>query len=297
MAVTRRQITTAVSGLYLLGLTVVAAYVLQQINRFSIPIPNILTALTVALPPLVGIAVSSLNAFDEHLSTKSRVPTSQIQHTIILVFTVYEAIIATLAGVHLSPQTNLRCGLQDKWRALYMAKDTAALKTIQNALRCCGFESMKDMAWPFPDKTHKADACMIRYAGERDRSCLGPWRSRERSMAGLLMFVAVGIFLWKMAIFYFPRPSSPWSAPSTEGRVRLPIEGGNEPGREHHHHKRPSIGYLDDPDSRNDDDSLAGEVERLNSESSMSSRVEGSRIHPSQIWHNDNQWTREQARI
>lgn len=77
-----------------------------------------------------------------------------------------------------------------------MNKDGAAIKRIQNRFDCCGFNSLKDRAWPFPDKEVGVGECQKRY--DRTQSCAGPWRQAEQINAGLLFTIAAVIFVIKV---------------------------------------------------------------------------------------------------
>lgn len=59
---------------------------------------------------------------------------------------------------------------------------------MQDALECCGLRSVRDMAWPFQDKTHGVDACVVRYG--RQTACLDVWTKEAASVLG--RFVGVG---------------------------------------------------------------------------------------------------------
>ena len=67
---------------------------------------------------------------------------------------------------------------------------------IQDAFKCCGLKNSRDMAWPFPDKTHKATACEEMYGYKN--GCLEPWKEKEQRMAGILMVVVGLVFLWQV---------------------------------------------------------------------------------------------------
>lgn len=75
-------------------------------------------------------------------------------------------------------------------------KDAKSILRIQDAFDCCGFNSPQDMAFPFPDKTHGADTCMVRY--ERSTSCIEPWRAAERQVAIIMLVIPVAVFAWKV---------------------------------------------------------------------------------------------------
>ena len=156
-------------------------------------------ALAIALPPLAGIALEVVLAINERLAAKGQLQTSRVFQIVIAFFLVYESVLATLAGAHISPPGSLDCALRETWQKLFHRKEADCVRRIQDAFQCCGLGSMRDMAWPFPDATHGVDACLVRYE-ERDRSCLDPWRDEERKVAIFLLIVPVMVFLWK--VFY-----------------------------------------------------------------------------------------------
>ena len=64
------------------------------------------------------------------------------------------------------------------------------------------------------------------------------------------------------------------------------------PGSDNDNTARRQIAYRDveDRGGINDEDSLAGEVRRLNSDSSLAAEVEGRRVHPSKLRPEQNEW-------
>jgi len=174
-----RTIVAALSVLYLLALTILAAYALHRNNALSLPIPNILAALTIALPSLAGVAIetatslvtsanNSATSTSNSLTTNSKKPrisparATQILHLTLAVLLVYETVVATLAGEHVRASD---CGLHEVWQGMFHRKDGERIRAIQDALRCCGFASTRDMAWPFPGSGRDAGACAARYDG------------------------------------------------------------------------------------------------------------------------------------
>lgn len=107
---------------------------------------------------------------------------------------IYETVIATLALTFLLPPNALTCSLQTRWRKLYMEKNGRAIRDIQDAFDCCGFFSVKDQAYPFPGQ--RPSECSVVF--RRSKSCFGPWRKAEQINAGLILFVAVGVFVIKV---------------------------------------------------------------------------------------------------
>jgi hypothetical protein len=111
---------------------------------------------------------------------------------------MYETIVATLSLTDIVPN----CGLEEQWQRLYSNKNGDAIQRIQDRFSCCGFNKVKDRAWPFPQGTPEdnrgADQCRRLYG--RDRSCVGPWRQAQQINSGLLFTVAGTIFVVKVRI-------------------------------------------------------------------------------------------------
>jgi hypothetical protein len=204
----KRHAFTALSAIYLLALTALAAYALHKIQTHHLPIPTPLGAFTLALPAIAGLALEALTgstaaaASNNQRSTIKWSPTlpstraaSLSQYAIPLLF-VYESVLATLAGTYLAPVSGLRCGLDERWRALYQGKQGRVIGRIQDAFGCCGLHSVRDMAYPFPSKERGADACVKMY--DRQSSCFEGWREEERGVAGLILAVSVGVAVWKV---------------------------------------------------------------------------------------------------
>jgi hypothetical protein len=181
---------------YLAALTALAAYALHSSHVYSLPIADILGGLSVALPALAGVALETVISLNERLAAKGQLQTSRIFQITVVAFLVFETVLATLAGTHISPPGDLDCALRERWQSLFRTKDGESIKRIQNRFACCGLGSTKDMAWPFPGNGRDVDACMVRY--ERTESCLGAWREEERKVAIMLLVVPVAVFVWKV---------------------------------------------------------------------------------------------------
>ena len=198
---TRRIVVTAASTLYLLALTCLAAYALHSTRLYTLPIPSLLTALTLALPPLAGIALETTISLNRELAAKNLLNRSNAFLWVIGVLLVFETVLATLAGTHLAPGTSgggWKCGLEAVWQRLYSQKDERRVRAIQDAFECCGLNSVRDRAFPFPGNGHGADACMVRF--ERAQRCLEPWRAEERKVAIMLLVVPIAVFVWKVCL-------------------------------------------------------------------------------------------------
>lgn len=249
-----------------------SSYAVHNTRHYSLPIPAGLGAFTVALPAIAGLAVvNSMNS--SRLRHKLDRNTSQSPRRLqvfLFLLIVYETVIATLAGTHLTPASNLRCGLDDKWHSLFHNRDVDRIRRIQDQFRCCGLHSVYDMAWPFQDKTHVKSPCAESF--DRQQSCFPAWRAEEQKVAGLLLLVSILVFLWQVSrdhCRYFSRTlngivlarlniahrqtavvAPPLSEPSwldrifRSGRSRQDAESGQGPRR--------ALGYQSNPERYSD---------------------------------------------
>lgn len=113
---------------------------------------------------------------------------------------IYSTVVATLAGTRIAPVGGLRCSLLERWQDLFRAKDADSIRAIQDGLECCGFSSVRDMAYPFPNSSNGgAKACAQTYG--RTESCIDGWRWAERMCAGMMVGVAAGVFVWMVGLF------------------------------------------------------------------------------------------------
>ncbi|OQO09198.1 hypothetical protein B0A48_06089 [Cryoendolithus antarcticus] len=285
----RRALINTTSILYLIALTILAAYALHSTRTLTLPIPNILTALTAALPALAGLTLSGAQTLSSALAPKGKharnrfdappppLSQSKILLSAVAFLLVYETIIGTLAGTRIWPIDGLECNLHSTWQSLFRSKNAARITAIQDAFNCCGFSGVKDMAFPFPDATHGGDACVVRY--ERTERCLEGWRGEERKVAGMLLAVVVGVVVWELIILLLPSPATSSWLPST-----LTLPGDNNARQ---------IEYRDndaddaEQDVGGEEDSVFGETRRLNDDARLASQVEGGRMHPSALTRNE----------
>lgn len=197
----KRHTYTILSGLYLLALTIVAAWALHRTQIHRLPIPITLGAFTLALPAIVGLALESLTGTANNNRTTIRwaprlgSSASWSQYTITILF-ILETVLATLAGTYITPAGGLRCALDERWRDLYRQKNAKVIGRIQDAFSCCGLHSPVDMAYPFPSKEVAVDACKVNFG--RTRSCFDSLREEERVCAGLMLAVTAGVAIWKV---------------------------------------------------------------------------------------------------
>lgn len=172
---------------------------------------DVLAGFTTALPIVSGILLEcgyDLNRRRErrrgvHKGETPRPPTVIIANTLIF---IYSTVVITLLGTHIGPASDLRCGLDERWRQMFQHKEGEPIRTIQDSFNCCGLMSTHDKAWPFPDKSHKATSCEETYG--RTNACFGPWRREEQRVAGMLMGAVAMVFVWQVRCCFRPVPIS-----------------------------------------------------------------------------------------
>ncbi|KAF2446884.1 hypothetical protein P171DRAFT_442105 [Karstenula rhodostoma CBS 690.94] len=264
MTYSRKQVVTTISVVYLILVTALAAYAASFATKLSLPIPNVLAYATTFLPVVSGLLLEGGYDFTRLQERRKRLNRGDIQRPPLVIIAntlifIYSTVVITLLGTHAAPPSGLDCGLRGRWETLYRHKDAEAVRTIQDSLKCCGLKNSRDMAWPFPDKTHKATACEDAFG--RTNGCLVPWKSEEQRMAGILMAAVALVFLWQFAIIAIPTQRESWLhsvVPDRVSRIIADEDHNDNDG------SRRAIGYLPDFNRYSDrveEDNSDGDVE------------------------------------
>jgi hypothetical protein len=224
--------------------------------------------------------------------------------------------VATLSGTHISPVGGLGCALREQWLAMFRDKNADQIKRIQEAFDCCGFRNVRDMPWPFPAKGVSVDTCRQRF--DRTVGCEGAWRDKERTVAGLMIAVAVGVFVWvvrnilsfflsfflltisiQAVIIVTPAIHPTWAHESMRLPHRLIEEEDDVDAAAAAAANRvidyPSQRYIDDPEDQADGDARR-EITGLNNDSRLALQVESSRDQPSKLLGEQAVWRGESGR-
>lgn len=154
----------------------------------SLPLSPVLTFLTILLPL---VAAANATALPYLLREKARSPRRllvRLAHPAVTqgLQGIITVVLATLYTTYIVPGATRDCGLSSIWERLFRSKDAQSVKSIQDAFECCGFRSVKDMAWPFPPVDI---ACAQRF--ERELPCQGPWTSALQRSAGVELGVVI----------------------------------------------------------------------------------------------------------
>ncbi len=107
---------------------------------------------------------------------------------------MYETVVGTLALTHIVPPDALVCNLEKRWRKLAAAEDGDAIRAIQDSFKCCGFRTLRDFAFPWGQPSNCPE--VFKYT----KSCMKDWRKAEQINAGLLLLVAVIVFILKVCM-------------------------------------------------------------------------------------------------
>ena len=177
------------------------SYATSRSLQLSLPIPRGLTYSTTTLP-LISALLLELGYISsrrqrqqgkrQQPAASTRPPSIIIAHIVVV---VYSTTVITLLGTHAAPSSELDCGLRERWISLFQQKNEV-IRAIQDVFQCCGFKNPKDMAWPFADKNHRADACEMDFG--RTQGCWEAWKGEERRLAGILMAVVGLVSLWQV---------------------------------------------------------------------------------------------------
>jgi len=190
----------------LLLLTAIAGYAYSQIRHYSIPISQALALFTVILPFLTGLStITAQRLLTNKPPSHSLSPTTPraVSFTLRVLLDlqiIYGTVIATLSLSYIVPSVSTTCGLNEQWMQLFRNRDERAIRTIQQGFECCGYNTVRDRAWPFQSQTVDAGECVRRFGW--DRPCAGLWRQTQQINAGLLFLVVIVVFIAKFGTLF-----------------------------------------------------------------------------------------------
>ncbi|ERS98983.1 hypothetical protein HMPREF1624_04178 [Sporothrix schenckii ATCC 58251] len=122
-------------------------------------------------------------------------------------------VLAVLFLERSAPSAIRACVVGTAWQHLFATKNAAVVRRIQDALDCCGFNSVRDRAWPFAeDIGHGGAACAERFG--RTQACAAPWTAALERTTGVEGGLAAGVLLLQ-AVLYF---AAPWVAAALRQR-------------------------------------------------------------------------------
>ena len=138
---------------------------------------NVAIALAVIFSQFIAARIRDWSHADRLLST--------IAYTLIVLPTVS----ATWVGGYLFTTEVTTCRLEGRWSLLFRKKEESTIKAIQTALCCCGLNSKRDRAWPFPSRD--VDAYVCERTSGFSVPCGPLWQHRLIIVAALNMFASI----------------------------------------------------------------------------------------------------------
>ncbi|KAL7809847.1 hypothetical protein V8C44DRAFT_333614 [Trichoderma aethiopicum] len=196
---------------FLLGSAVlfgVAAVVHFHSAHLSLPLSPAVTILTVLLP-IISLLNSYIYPTLLHSAHHSSNPFHRLSPTILQTLQgLLTTVLATLLFEDVLPSTTVECLLDNQWMRMFRAHDGESIRLIQDTLNCCGLNTIKDKAFPWPKTGQKYSACAEMFG--RNQACRGPWRAALRSSAGADFGVVVAVGLLQILSLLMTREGTNW---------------------------------------------------------------------------------------
>ncbi|KAI8719270.1 hypothetical protein NCS52_00707500 [Fusarium sp. LHS14.1] len=175
-------------SLVLLG---IAIGVHVHASSLSLPISPAVSILTILLP-VSGFLINMFYSRHGPISSSSSNRIAKLAPLIIQVLQgLATTILATILFETILPSSTLNCMLETQWLHMFRFHDAHGIQSIQDTYDCCGLNTVKDKAYPFPPGD--ADRCVKWY--ERNVACKGPWRGALQKTSGvdLIVVLATGL--------------------------------------------------------------------------------------------------------
>ncbi|CAK7216736.1 hypothetical protein SCUCBS95973_002907 [Sporothrix curviconia] len=239
--------------LLLVVLAFVAVYEYRSATTLSLPLSPALTILAILLPVFSfanAFALPALLTGPAHQRRRTLLVSNLLQ-ALQLLQLVLSVVLATFFFATAAPSTVRNCLLSTTWQRLFASKNAAAIRHIQDTLDCCGFNSVRDRAWPFAEDLRGGGGvpCAERFG--RQVACGGRWADRLQRVAGLEGGVSVTITVLQIAMFLLVR----WATARQQSRwPRLLGPFANANSTITRGASRPLLGGGDDHDDHDEDE-------------------------------------------
>lgn len=152
----------------------------------SLPLPLFIPVMNTLFPLLAGVTAVVVQGIRARLHDyRIRTLLYLMKHSALIL----PLILLALSTQYASPSQLLSCAMETEWARRFQEKDDRAIRTIENSLHCCGFNSLHDRAWPFPSRGVGANACEISLG--YTRRCADPWRQQEQAAATMVILAGV----------------------------------------------------------------------------------------------------------
>ncbi|KAL6855284.1 hypothetical protein ACO1O0_006424 [Amphichorda felina] len=282
-------------GIFYLLVSVVlfAVAVVVHFNSLSLSLPiSPAISILVAILPIAGFLNAYIHPstlYTSHhqppspSSSSSPSPSARLLQLAPFVLQTLQALItailATLLLERTVPSPSQSCILEGRWAESYRTHDADAIRTVQDALSCCGLNSLRDRAYPF-QRDGAPSTCAETYG--RDAACRDPWARAMRTNAGVDLGVVLAVGLLQILGLLMMREGKNWW---TAWRVGRWAQAMGERGS-----RRPLLTGLEEVDEEQADATARSNDERgRQGYGSTGHEGDGPRVEPSTI-HERNAW-------
>ncbi|SPJ75646.1 uncharacterized protein FTOL_05377 [Fusarium torulosum] len=190
-----------------LVLLVIAVVVHVRSSNLSLAISPTLSIITILLP-IVGFLNTSLYPSFSRATKSSSSRVAQLGPFVVQVLqALITTILATLLLERAVPSGLTSCMLEKQWMGMFRAHDAGGIRRIQDAFDCCGLNSVRDRAYPFPGTA--PSTCAGTYG--RRTACREPWQGALQTLSLLDLAVVVGVGLVQVLGLLFSKNGSQWT--------------------------------------------------------------------------------------
>lgn len=140
-------------------------------------------------------SVESSGRYRKRPSTDPLPRSALTQNQIAILLVIIDTFVVTQA-INNIPINTISCPLERIWHGYYNNKDVKSIKTIQDALNCCGLKTLKEQAWPFSGEKTPANTCATMF--NRHTPCFDPWSKKHQLSAGMFTAVAIVTLMSKV---------------------------------------------------------------------------------------------------
>ncbi len=174
-------------------LTCSISFVHMDAAKLSLPIPRTLTIVVVILP--FAAVINALASARLFRSAGSSIRSRMLPIVLQIFQAVAISVLGTLLFSRILSSAARGCLLSTTWQRLFSAHDADSIRRIQDSFNCCGFNTVQDRPWPFPNQ-HASHSCADTYG--RLTPCAHPWQMALQRDAGLGFGVVLAIGLFQV---------------------------------------------------------------------------------------------------
>ncbi|KAF5671015.1 hypothetical protein FHETE_4271 [Fusarium heterosporum] len=220
------------TALYLilsLVLLAIAAVVHVRSSNLSLLISPVLSIITIVLP-IVGFLNTAFYPSFRRATKSSPNGVAQLGPLVVQVLqALITTILATLFLERAVPSGLTSCMLEMEWMNIFRAHDASSIRRIQDTFDCCGLNSIRDRAYPFPGSA--ASTCAETYG--RRTACRDPWQGALQTLSLADLAVVVGVGLVQVLGLLLTKDGTGWRGSWSDSSFRQTSQ--------HHESRRPLL--------------------------------------------------------